>query len=222
MSRTTPCQRCGTCCLQGGPALHSADMELLRAGHLHLDDLITIRRGELAFQPMSVKPEAVTQEFLKLKGKGGTWCCSFYDEDTKGCLRYEHRPQACRILDCRHEEPLLALVGQDLLTRFNCIDQDSPLLSMVQQHEEACPCPDLLDLGRAMENGGLPPESLAGLEERVNQDLAYRGRVTAMTGLTLAQELFYFGRPLFQLLQPLGINAVNTSEGVCLTQKMVG
>lgn len=222
MKSDNSCQRCGTCCLQGGPALHAADMELLRAGHLQLDDLITIRRGELAFQPMSVKPEIVTHEFLKLKGKNGTWCCSSYDEDAKGCLRYEHRPQACRILDCKNADPLLALVGKDLLTRFDCIDQDSPLLSMVRQHEEACPCPDLLMLGRAMEHGGIDPEHLADLEKRVNEDLAYRGRVTAMTGLTLAQELFYFGRPLFQLLQPLGINAVNTSEGVCLTQKAAG
>jgi Fe-S-cluster containining protein len=219
MNSSKSCQRCGTCCLQGGPALHAPDMELLHAGYLHLDDLITIRRGELAFQPMSVKPEPVTHEFLKLKGKGGTWCCLFYDEEAKGCLRYAHRPQTCRILDCRNEEPVLALVGQNLLTRFDCIDQDSPLLSMVQQHEEACPCPDLLSLGGAMENGGIQPDQLADLEKRVNQDLAYRGRVTAMTGLTLAQELFYFGRPLFQLLQPLGINAANTSEGVCLTQK---
>jgi len=32
----------------------------------------------------------------------------------------------------------------------------------------------------------------------------------------VALELFYFGRPLFQLLLPLGIQPVNTSDGLRL------
>ena len=106
MSITSSCKRCGTCCRQGGPALHGPDLDLIRAGRLQIDDLITVRRGELAFQPLGRCPEPVHHEFLKLAGQGSTWCCAFFDETTKGCRRYHHRPMACSVLDCTDTGPL--------------------------------------------------------------------------------------------------------------------
>ena len=192
-------------------------MELLRQGHLCFDDLITIRRGELAYQPLSAIPETVAKEFLKLKGKGGTWCCASYDEATKGCLRYDHRPQACQLLNCTDTGPLLDIAGQDLLSRYDCIDPDDPLLPMVRQHEQNCPCPDLLALSRTLEQGGIPGGQLLELEQAVNADLAYRTRISQRSGLTLSRELFYFGRPLFHLIQPLGIRSESGSNQIHLS-----
>jgi Fe-S-cluster containining protein len=216
VSKTGTCKRCGTCCQQGGPALHGPDLELLRAGHLNLDDLITVRRGELAFQPLAACPEPVRHEFLKMKGQNSTWCCAYYDEATKGCRRYAHRPLACGVLDCTDTGPLLAIAGQDLLTRFDCITPDDPLLPHVRRHEEDCPCPDMQTIRRDLEQDQRAATLLAELEAAVNRDLAFRSSVTADFRLSLAQELFYFGRPLFQLLLPLGMHAVNTPAGIRL------
>ena len=47
------CLGCGACCRQGGPALHGEDLALVRSRQLRLDDLITVRQGELAFQPLA-------------------------------------------------------------------------------------------------------------------------------------------------------------------------
>lgn len=215
MNATTTCKRCGTCCRQGGPALHGPDLELLRSGALHLDDLITVRRGELAFQPLAKRPEPVTHEFLKLKGQNGSWCCAFFDETSKGCLRYAHRPTACGLLDCTDTGPLLAIAGQDLLTRFDCLAADDPLLPLIKEHEHTCPCPDLATIGLDRSQTDTAA-LLANLEAAVTRDLAFRTRVTAAHDLTLGQELFAFGRPLFQLLLPLGIQAFNSPAGVRL------
>ena len=217
MSDSATCKRCGTCCRQGGPALHGPDLDLIRAGLLHLDDLITVRKGELAFQPLAGQPEPVIHEFLKLRGQNGTWCCAFYDETSKGCMRYAHRPMACGLLDCTDTGPLLALAGQDLLTRFDCLKPDDPLLPLVHEYEQLCPCPDLQAIGQKLGRAETDAALLAGLEAAVNADLAFRSRVTADHHLSLAQELFYFGRPLFQLLLPLGVQAISTPAGIRLS-----
>ena len=200
------CQRCGTCCRQGGPALHSGDLELLRSGRLRIDDLVTVRRGELAFPPLGEQPEVVRHEFLKLRGTGASWCCLFYDEGARGCSRYDDRPLACRVLDCRDTRALLDLAGRDLLTRFDCLPADDPQLALSREHEAECPCPDLDRLRRSL---GQPAADrttlLAPLEARVRLDLDLRSRAVAAHRLSLERELFLFGRPLFQLLAPLGI-----------------
>lgn len=204
--------------MQGGPALHGPDLALLEAGHLHIEDLITIRRGELALQPLGSEPEPVVNEFLKLSGKNGSWCCAFYDEASKGCRRYTHRPMACGLLNCTDTAPLLAIAGKELLTRFDCIKAGDPLLPLVHEYEALCPCADLQAIREQLAQGPLPEESVAELEAVVVRDLDFRGRVSNLLHLGLARELFYFGRPIFQLLGPLGLQAVNAPTGIKLIQ----
>ena len=211
------CGRCGACCQQGGPALHSPDLALIRAGWLHPEDLITVRRGELAIQPLAAEPELVAREFLKLAGQGGTWCCMLYDEAAEGCSRYDHRPMACGLLDCTDTGPLLAVAGQDLLTRFDCLGPDDPLMPLMREHEHLCPCPDLEAVARDLKEPQAARERLAELEAAATRDLRFREQAASRLRLSLGLELFAFGRPLFQLLLPLGVLARNTPAGIRLT-----
>ncbi len=216
MTGPAGCQRCGACCQQGGPALHGGDLELVRSGRLRLDDLVTVNLGELAFQPLATSATPVVHEFLKLQGREGTWCCTFYDQTARGCHRYTDRPLACGLLDCTDTGPLLAIAGQDLLTRFDCIDHNDPILAVLLKHQLQSPCPDIQTISQDFEPLATRVEFLAGLLEAVNLDLAFRTRTTSTFQLSVALELFYFGRPLFQLLLPLGIRAVNTPAGLRL------
>ncbi len=208
----TACNRCGSCCKQGGPALHSQDRSLITDGYLALADIITVRRGELALQPLVEAPQPVEQEFLKLQGRGSDWCCKFYDHEAAGCAIYTHRPMACGLLDCTHPDELLAIAGRDLLNRFDLLNTDDPLLPLVNLHEGHCPCPDLAAL----------PEQLAGdkqgkiseLTRLVQLDLGIRDKASREFGLSVEQELFYFGRPLFQLLQLVGFSVTETMQGI--------
>ena len=210
------CGRCGACCRQGGPALHGPDLALIRAGWLAPENLITVRRGELAIQPLAAGPELVIREFLKLAGQGGSWCCMFYDEAAKECRCYDHRPMACGLLDCTDAGPLLAVAGQDLLTRFDCLGPDDPLMPLMREHEHLCPCPDLEAVARDLKEPHAARERLAELEAAATRDLRFREQAASRLRLSLGLELFAFGRPLFQLLLPLGVQARNTPAGIRL------
>lgn len=210
----TCCDACGSCCRQGGPALHSRDLGLILDGRLRFEDVITIRRGELALQPLSDEPAQVTAEFLKIKGQGRDWCCRFYTFEDKGCRIYEDRPQACRLLDCTHPDELLTIAGRDLLNRFDLIAEDDPLLPLVKLHEEHCSCPSLDGLVERLAQG--KGENLEQLVRLVNLDIGIRSKATSEFGLSVDLELFYFGSPLFQLLQLLGFVVTESVQGLHL------
>jgi len=216
----TTCRRCGVCCRKGGPTLHGEDLALVRAGHLPLANLITIRRGELAHNPLTDRIEPVTRELVKIRGAGNEWCCCYYDAATKGCSIYGNRPVACGVLKCWQPEESLALVGRDLLSRLDILAGDDPLRSLVLEHERLCPCPDMGEVEKSLASQG--ENCLRSLERQVNIDLAFRDRVVEKQRLPLTLETFLFGRPLFLLLQALGVVASAAPQGVSLALKKNG
>lgn len=222
MVKKTSCDRCGACCLQGGAALHTQDLHLIQEKKLKYEDLVTVRQGELAFQPMASEAGSVAHEFLKLQGKPGSWSCKFYDDDFLRCSIYQDRPLACRVLECTAPEALLTITGKNLITRFDCIGDNDPLLPLIREHDTSCPCPDLSAVSSQLEQSGADKELLQSLEATVNLDLRYRTLANRKLQLPVASELFYFGRPLFQLLAPLGIAATQQDEELVLSFKHRG
>jgi Fe-S-cluster containining protein len=216
----TECKRCGICCQKGGPALHGPDLALVRRGRLPWENLITIRRGELAYSPLSDRIEPVLQELVKIRGTGQEWCCCYYDPAGKGCSIYGSRPVACGVLKCWQPEDTLALVGQDLLSRLDILEEGDPRRSLVQEYEQLCPCPDLREVEKSLADQD--ESALRSLEMQVNTDIAFRDRVVQELNLPLARELFLFGRPLFQLLQAFGVGVSESSQGLRLTIRKVG
>jgi len=216
-SKQTECLRCGICCQKGGPALHGQDLALVRSGKLPWEDLITIRRGELAYNPLTDRVEPVLQELVKIRGTGQEWCCCYYEPASKGCSIYGNRPMACGVLQCWQPEATLALIGQDLLSRLDLLEEGDPFRSLVLDHERDCPCPDMGEVEKSL---AVNDESvLRSLETLANSDFAFRNRVVQEYNLSLANELFLFGRPLFQLLQAFGVVVFESSQGLKLTMK---
>lgn len=210
------CDRCGTCCLNGGPALHTGDRALMESGNLKLEHIITIRRGEAAFHPLSEQPRTVEHEFLKITGQRGSWACVFFDRHSSSCSIYEHRPLACDLLKCWEPEAALDMIGRNLLTRFDFIPESDPLLPLVRLQEEQCPCPDLNDIARQLSSADERRETLERLTEMARRDLALREKAMQIRNLSVAQELFYFGRPLFHLLAPFKVAATESPSGIVL------
>ncbi len=213
---TSQCKKCGTCCRKGGPVLHQEDRELLRTGQLELHHLVTIRKGEMAFSPLTDTLQATDRELIKTAGRSSNWTCCFYNEQSSGCTIYENRPLECRLLQCWDTAPLEAVIAKDTLARTDIIGPDDPILEFIAAHEQTCPCSRVISLAAAL-NGTLEKQPiLAELTELVLLDLQIRARAVAAFDIPVAVELFYFGRPLFVLLSPYGIGIHEDHGGIRL------
>ena len=201
------CEQCGTCCTSGGPALHTEDEHLIRAGNIPLAQLITIRKGEIAHNPLTNRLQPVKQELVKISGVGREWNCCFYQAEEKGCTIYDHRPKACRALECWDTAEIEELIEKDILSRLDLIEEDSPIRPYLREHESLFPCPDMELL---LNNG--PSEKAEELEDLVNKEIVYRTKVVANFDLSLGEELFYFGRPLFHLFVAAGAEVVEVEQ----------
>lgn len=210
------CQCCGTCCRNGGPPLHGEDLPLVESGILSFEDLVTIRSGELVVPPMATRPVIAQTEWIKVQGQGTQWCCRFLDIDTNKCTIYENRPVSCRALKCWDTEVIIAMAGQNLLGRLDLISPEDPLLPLVQFQEKQIPLPNLEGISDTLKNREKQQEVLGYLTAMVQDDLYLRTKAVSEFNLTLATELFYFGRPLFQLLLPLDIVTTETPHGITL------
>lgn len=204
----TRCIQCGTCCRKGGPSLHTEDKKILLAGHIKHERLITIRKGELAFSPLSGRPEPIQKELVKVAGKGKSWVCCFYDEDKSTCTIYSHRPLECRILKCWDTAELLSVIGKDTLTRADILEENDPILPFVEKHEKECSIETAEDFISVLSEKKDDPDSLAKLTALVHHDLAIRSRAITEFGLSLEAELFFFGRPLFKILSARGFQFI--------------
>lgn len=208
------CKQCGICCTKGGAALHSADRVLLQEGKIPRSDCVTLRKGEFAWNPVNDRVEAIQSDIVKLRGTGGEWVCCYFDASAKTCGIYEVRPVACRTLKCWEPAESLAMIGKDLLTRQVIVQDEKVLLELIIQYENAFPLPDFTSLSSELKKQ--PSETLSGLEDLVNQDLVFRNTQVHLSAQVAAEELFLFGRPLFQLLQPFGVAISQRGNRLCL------
>jgi len=210
----TSCLQCGICCSKGGAALHNADIVLLEEGKIPRSDCVTLRKGEFAWTPVNNRIEAIESDIIKLRGTGGEWMCCYFDISAKNCGIYANRPIACRTLKCWNPEESLAMVGKDLLNRQRVLQDEKVLLKLIEQYESVFPLPDFSSLSSKLNKS--PGETINILEEQVNQDLAFRDKQVQQSKKVAAEELFLFGRPLFQLLQPFGLTVFQGGNRLCL------
>lgn len=111
---------------------------------------------------------------------------------------------------------MLAIAGRELLGRYDLIADNDPLLPLVRLHEQECACPDMVESKSRLRSSSQRAAMLRELDQLVHRDLALRGMAMQRYGLSVARELFYFGRPVFQLLAPLGITVTEAAGGLTL------
>lgn len=196
--------------------MHRADRELVESFLMPAGALITIRCGEPALFPLMEKPQSVVNEYLKMAGKSDDWTCRFHDSEQSACTIHDRRPFACKALQCWAPEQALNLIGKDLLTRFDFLPEDSSFRDLVMTHEREAPCPNLLELAEGLKDTDTRETIIRQLTLLVNKDLSFRQQGARQYRLSLAQELFFFGRPLFQVIRPLGLHPIETPQGISL------
>lgn len=197
------CKRCGDCCRKGGPALHSEDIPLIREGTVPLSAIVTLRKGERAFDQPSEDVVLLDAEILKIKGRDGSWACAFFSPAGNTCGIYTARPAECEVLFCRDTAPLAAMYDKNRLTRADLLPEGHPLLDLIAEHDAKCAPGRMEELARAAREGDR--EAGQSLKEMVVFDMEIRRLVPERTGMSPDMNDFLFGRPLRVLLAAMNI-----------------
>ncbi|SHI89503.1 Putative zinc-or iron-chelating domain-containing protein [Desulfofundulus thermosubterraneus DSM 16057] len=171
-------------------------------GYQHL---VTIRKGEPAYDPVLDTVRPVERELVKVRGKGKEWSCCFFEEKSSSCTIYEHRPLECRLLKCWDTSALEGVVGRNTIVRADIINSHDPIIELIEMHERECPYQEVEELISNLSRETDKSKTLARLNELVRKDLAIRFYAISELGLREEFELFIFGRPLFKVLSSRGI-----------------
>jgi len=191
--------------MKGGPILHHEDKKILRAGHIGYQHLITIRKGEMAYNPIKEKLEPVHKEIIKVAGKGENWSCVFYDDEKASCTIYSHRFLECRLLKCWDTSEIMSIIGRNTIIRADIINPDDPIMSVIETHEQECSYQEVETLLSALSKKKEKSAPFKRLTELVRKDLSIRSFALSELGLKAEFELFIFGRPLFKVLKDRGL-----------------
>lgn len=212
----TGCRRCGTCCRRGGPALHLADLPLLREGRIDWADVVTLRAGELVREDVARDGELTPLEgdLLKLRGvapSAGDWTCVHYDAEARGCGIYEDRPLECRALDCRDLSGLREAYELERLSRRDVLGAEHPLCELLAEHDERCHAGKLRELATLAAEGNSDAGDV--VVEMLRYDRSLRGALSDKAELTPEQLEFLLGRPLGDTLDALGFRLQSDADG---------
>lgn len=193
------CLKCGTCCRKGGPSLHVEDGVLVTQGLIHTRHLYTIRRGELAHDPVRGGLVRVDADIIKIKGSGGSWTCRFLDDVSNQCRIYDHRPLECRELECWNTSRLEQVYDRGRLSRRDLLVRLDGLWGLIEAHEKSCS----YDRIRAWLEG-LDAESMRRrLAEVKTYDAEIRKLMVSRGRLEADMLDFLLGRPVEQVLRAL-------------------
>ncbi|MFZ5907204.1 MAG: YkgJ family cysteine cluster protein [Nitrospirota bacterium] len=198
------CIRCGTCCRKGGPVLHRQDIRILREGHAGHQHLMTIRKGERTYNPLTEQTEPAFRELIKIRGRERDWTCIFFDEEQSSCGIYEHRFLECSLLQCWDPAMIMKVIGKQTISRFDLINAGDPVREIIEEHELECPPSAVENLLAALSSGPGRERTLGELASLVRKDRALRSYAIDALGLNREYEFFIFGRPLSQILEDCG------------------
>ena len=195
----TACRGCGTCCRKGGPALHLEDMPLLQRGAFLREHLVTLRKGELAFDQVEGGLRPLEDEIVKFAGvRSGVWACRFLREPHGCCGVYADRPVECRALLCRDTRAITALYDKERVSRVDVLRATGAPAGweeLMLAHEEACSHDQTDRLARADTPGVHGAvEAREAFLEAVRLDACYRQLAHERAGVPVAEMEFLFGR----------------------------
>ncbi len=209
-SARTHCIRCGECCLRSSPTLQMEDMHLIRDGLIQRCDLYTIRIGELVRDNISDQLRISEKELIKIKEKDVGKGCIHYDENSKACRIYDHRPAQCAALFCWDEAEFMRVYKGPKLTRKEIID-DNILLGLMDQHEKKCSYQAVERLVRQIEAEG--EKAVEGIITLLRFDLQLRPFVSEKMEIDPKEMDFVFGRPLTETITMYGLQVKREPDG---------
>lgn len=216
----TPCERCGTCCRKGGPALHAEDARLFFGEEaLELSAIVTFRQGEPMFDQVLGRAAPLEGELLKLRGVYGAWTCAFYDARTRACGLYDRRPAECRALSCQDTAPLAAMYAKDRLRRADLLPRGHAIHAVMSEHESLVPAARIAPLAELLRAGGQEGlDAEAELSRMALADKAFRKSLAERAGISSEYHDFFLGRSAEALFAAAGLSLRDDARLGCRVQ----
>lgn len=212
------CNRCGSCCEKGGPALHGEDRTLVDEGRIPASSLFTIRAGELVRENVSGGLTVLSKELIKIKGRPPGWTCFFFDRRSRGCRIYDHRPLECRALNCRDTGKIRAVYQTNRLRRQDLLSGVQGLWEMIQAHERRCSY-DRLSALLAEGRLGQSPKRQSEVLEIIRFDAHLRRLTVEKGGMDRRMLDFIFGRALSDTIKMFNLRLVRQNGGYVLRRE---
>lgn len=200
----TGCRRCGTCCTKGGPALHLRDRPLVESGAIPASRLYTLRKGEIARDPVRNGLIAVATDVIKVKGRPDAWTCTFFDEGKNRCRIYDDRPLECRAMECWDTREIERVCRSAHLTRKDLLGGAAGLWDFIDAHEKRCGYDEVRRLASEPASGTGGPAADV-LLEMIRYDAAVRDLAVGKGNVDPAHLEFLFGRPLALTIRGFGL-----------------
>ena len=207
----THCIRCGECCMKSSPTLQANDLPLVRGGFLRMEQLYTIRQGEMVRDNVHGGIVPADQEMIKVReSKVRKGYCIFYDEEKKACAIYEKRPAQCAALKCWDPSEFMEVYGSPKLHRQDVIES-GVFLGLMEEQEKRCSYALLQEhVSRIPEDGEKAVESLLDL---LKFDFHLRPFLVQKLGLRQEETDFFFGRPLIETIVGFGLKVQRQADG---------
>ncbi len=211
------CKNCGTCCRKGGPALHIKDAFLFEENILRVQDVLTIRIGELVRDEMKDRIVPIPNELIKVAPTAGLrpddWTCRFLTSNNR-CFLHGKHPAECRALDCKEPEALMQLSNEERLDRLRiCELSNSPpwWKELILTHEEQVNYADLAQWAFKIEE---EEDCKASFIAALEYDRSFRQLVVEKKAAEAEVLNFLFGRPLMLTMVMFGLQARSDGNGI--------
>lgn len=208
------CRRCGTCCCNGGPALHGDDHELVDSGKIPLTNLFTIRQGEPAYDNVRGIVAPAATDIIKIQGASeNDATCRFLDQEQVGCTIYEVRPVECRRLTCWDTRAITAMYDKNRLTRGHLLGRLPGLNDLVAEHQERCGYAHVARLAESILRRERPCDLIEELLAIIRYDQSLRQVTVERARLDSGLLEFLFGRPLAATIRMYKIKMATDESG---------
>lgn len=217
MSKDTSCVGCGTCCKKGGPALHTKDAYLFEENILQIQDVVTVRAGELVRDEMKNRLVPLPSELVKIapahNARPDDWTCRFLTGNNR-CFLHGKHPAECRAFYCKEPEALMQLSNEPRLERdkiCELVKAPAYWIELIKTHEEAVCYEELGPWALKIDED---EDARRKFIEKVEFDRAFRELVVEKKAAPAEALPFLFGRPLLQTMVMFKLTARPSANGI--------
>lgn len=189
------CQKCGTCCRKGGPAIHREDKKLLQNGLILLKYLFTIRKDEPVYDNVRRCIISSPSDIIRIKSLESSNVCVFFNLKHNNCTIYDNRPLECRLLKCWATGEIENNYDKGRLLRQELLENAPQIKDIVEYHENRCAYSKIRSLILQSDHGK-NTNALANIREILAFDKQFR--LLAIEKFICKEEIldFLFGLPL--------------------------